>query len=142
MEEAKQRAAFDVVFRRRCLTVNSGIYARRYGRAALALTPEGSAVRRRLAAELDWMNSERPWLPHDARRIASLCDDILRDAHRLPEHIDQWRWHVARLRELVGQYETLVAVEDRGRRCGAWLARPALARRKKIVRRRARHRRQ
>ena len=58
MAETDLQVAADIAFRRRCLTVNTGIYTRRFGSAALALLPEGSAVRRRFAAELDWMGSE------------------------------------------------------------------------------------
>jgi hypothetical protein len=143
MQEIDPTASVDVAFRRRCLTVNSGIYARRYGRAALTLMPEGSAVRRRLAAELEWMNSERAWTPDDQRRIATLCAEILRHARRAPEPLEHWWWHAARLRELLRQYETVVAIERERKesRDATWPSRPAQDRGKKTARLRARQRR-
>jgi hypothetical protein len=144
MQKTGPTASVDIAFRRQCLTVNTGIYARRYGRAALALMPEGSAVRRRLAAELEWMNSERAWTPDDQRRIATLCAEILRHARRAPEPLEHWWWHAARLRELLRQYETVVAME-RERRVSldaTWPSRPAQNRGKKTARLRARQRRQ
>jgi hypothetical protein len=141
MEETDRAIATDAAFRRRCLITNTGIYARHHGSTALALLPEGSAVRRRYAAELDWMRSESAWASHDERRIAMLCAELLRHAHRAPEPLEQWWWHVARLRELLRQYEALVAVERRTRRKAAWPSRPSSTRQKKAVGQRARQRR-
>jgi hypothetical protein len=141
MEETDPGVAGDIAYRRRCLTVNSGIYARRYGMAALALLPEGSAVRRRYAAELGWMGSESGWSPHDQRRIATLCAELLRHAHCAPESLEHWRWHVARLRELLRQYEAVVAIERKLSRVATWPCRPFPARGKTTVRQRARQRR-
>ena len=138
MEETDPRA--DIGFRRRCLTVNTGIYARGFGPTALALLPEGSAVRRRFAAELDWMGSEPAWTSCDERRIAALCAEMLRHAHRAPEPLKDW-WHVARLRELIRQHEALVAVERRLSRVATWPSRPLPARGKTTAGRRARQRR-
>ena len=138
MNETDPGVAGDIAFRRRCLTVNAAIYARRYGPAALARLPEGSAVRRRYAAELDWMGGESGWSPQDERRIATLCAEILRHAHRAPEPLEHWRWHAARLRELLRQYAALVAVERKPSWIATWPSRASPARARKAVRKRAR----
>ena len=139
MAETDPQVAADIAFRRRCLTVNTGIYTRRFGSAALALLPEDSAVRRRFAAELHWMASESAWSSQDERRIATLCAELLRHAHRAPEPREQWWWHVTRLRELLRQYQALVAVERNPSRV-AWPPGPSPAR-GQTTRLRARQRR-
>jgi hypothetical protein len=139
MEQADART--DVAFRRRALTVNTGIYARRFGKTALPLLPESSALRRRYAAELDWMSSESSWTSRDQRRIATLCAELLRHSHNAPEPLEHWRWHVARLRELIQQYDALVAVERKLIRIATWPTRPSPARAKTTARRCARQRR-
>ena len=136
MEETDPRT--DATFRRRALTVNTAIYARRTGPPALALLPEGSPVRRRFAAELVWMGSEAAWTSRDERRIATLCAELLRHAHRATEPLEHWWWHVARLRELIRQYDALVAVERKLSRGAAWPSCPLPARGKMTARRRAR----
>lgn len=125
-----ERPAADIAFRRRCLTVNSGIYARRHGEAALALLPENAAVRRRLAAEMEWLRSEAGWTSHDERRIAALCAEILRHARRAPEHLELLWWHAARLRELLNQYAAIAALERTLTRNSVWHSVPAPAPRK------------
>lgn len=139
MEETDPRA--DVAYRRRCLTANTGIYARGYGPAALALLPDGSAIRRRFAGELAWMGSEPAWASCDERRIATLCAELLRHSHRAPEPPEYWRWHAARLRELMRQYEAGVAIERRLSPVVAWPTRLPAARGETTARRRARQRR-
>ena len=139
MEGTDPRA--DIAFRRRCLIAKTGIYARRNGPAALALLPQWGPVWSRYATELDWMASERPWTPQDEQRIARLCAILLLHSHRGPEPPELWRWHVARLRELLRQYDALVAVERKPSRVIAWPSRPSPARGKTTARRRARQRR-
>ncbi len=139
MEETDPRT--DAAFRRRALTVHTAIYARRTGPPALALLPEGSPVRRRFAAELARMGSEFAWTSCDERRIAALCAELLRHAHRPPEPLEHWLWHVARLRELIRQYDALVAVERKLSWGAVWPSCPSLARGRTTARRRARQRR-
>jgi hypothetical protein len=125
--DKKEYQAADIAFRRRCLTVNSGIYARRYGTGALALLPEQSAVRRRMTIELDWLRSETCWTPQDERRIATLCAEILRQTRRTPEHLEVLWWHTARLRELLKQYAALAALERTMLQKSVWQTTPAHA---------------
>jgi hypothetical protein len=72
------------------------------------------------------------------RRIATLCAEILRHAHRAPGPLEHWRWHAARLRELLRQYEALVAIERKPSRIAIWPSRASPARAKKAVRQCAR----
>jgi hypothetical protein len=87
------------------------------------------------------MGNESAWTPRDERRIASLCAEMLRHAHRAPEPLEHWRWHVARLRELLRQYDALIVVERRLSRVIAWPSSPSPARGKTTAGRRARQRR-
>ena len=77
------------------------------------------------------MGSEFGWSSQDERRIATLCAEILRHAHRAPEPLEHWRWHAARLRELLRQYEALVAVERKLSRVATWPSHASPARGKK-----------
>lgn len=122
MDQEQDQAA-DVGYRRRCLTVNSGIYARSHGETLLALVGEGAAVWKRLRSDLDWLMSEPDWTPRDERRIAMLCAEVLRQSHREPDRRDAILWHAIRLRELLNQYAVIMALEARHSRRPVWPSR-------------------
>jgi hypothetical protein len=110
----------EIVFRRRALQTNSGIYARRYGPDFLSVL-SCAGFRARYIAQMGWLGSEADWREADAVRIRELAGEIARFGRtREPAIAESCDWHAARLRELVSQHAALRQIETRQRSTSPW----------------------
>ena len=117
--------AADVTFRRRALKVNSGIYSRSHAPRLMPLLVGAAPLRTRYIAVTEWLGSERDWRPENARRLATIAEEIVRLGLRRCDSAEAFEWHADRLRELVRQHTELVRLELKLRPLPAWPMAPA-----------------
>lgn len=118
-------AAADVAFRRRALKVNGGIYARRHAPRLMPLLASAGSLRSRYLAVTEWLASERDWRAEDARRLATIAEEIVRLGRRRHDGAEACGWHSDRLRELVRQHDVLTQLEAKLCPLPAWPVAPA-----------------
>ena len=129
--EDPRAAAADIVFRRRALKVNSGIYARRHAPRLLPLLAGSGVLRARHIGQVAWLEAEHDWRAEDARRVSELAGDVVRFGNLRPALAQDCQWHADRLRELVRQHAALARLEAAHRPVAAWSAAdPGKARRR------------
>lgn len=129
LNDRRRAALTDLTFRRRALTTNAGIYARRHAADLLKAVAgaRGRAEAERLRGQLAWLGTEGDWDRFRARRLAELATNLARAAklRRVDDGAEGIGWHADRLLELARQHQEIARLEAELAAMPAWATVPA-----------------